>query len=380
MLSTDRNTTGSMLKTPYYYTQKGYDGRGCIDGPLANYDPYLLRCLKTRLLPILNSRIDRGVSYSIYVDKSEDNLIHLYLKLLKGGKPISVNDQDHEYLQQQVDIITSINPDDCILFNCVDLPTNDGYIISRSWLMIMLPYINITNSFYTYHKDGNIYANLREFEEFSQVYDTLQLELFNTFEQMFSQGYVVDPPEFIINNWQLEQINDKLYRPMWYEPRLLLNNNMLSGFLLDRYENNYDLYVPLLHNQNNWVVKHNIVKLLNKNISNLSQIKFYMDKIKLTTSLNTGFTYKLALQILAIIDCAKDHTQGQVLYFSSVSRKVVSIYKNKAEQIGLSDISICVDDIDEYIMTILIPMESNRKELEKIITKNSYTVICKYQG
>lgn len=371
-------TKGSMLKTPYYYTIKGSSKNGCIEGPIANYDPYKLLCLKTRLLSILSERIGKGVSYSIYVDAEEDNLVHINLRLLKGGDPIQINDQDMEYLQQQVDIITSIHPDHCILFNIINLPTNNGYIIPASWLLIMLPYINITDSFYTYYENGNIYANLREFADFSKIYDTLQLELFNTFNEMFKQGYVVDPPEFIIEKWQLEQVNDKLYRPTWYDPRLLLNNNLLSGFLLDRYENNYDLYVPLMHNQNNWVVKHNIVTLLNKNIQGLTKIKFYMDKIKLTC--NVGFSYKLALQVLAVVDCAKDHTQGQVLYFSSISSKVLNIYKQNAEKLGLTDISTCFDDIDEYIMTVFVPMKSDRKTLEKIITTNSYRIICKYTG
>ena len=395
MLVSDNKTS---LKTPYWQTSIPSE-LGLLEDPQANYDAYKLFCLKTRFLPVLQQTFNKPVDYRIY-PQLEDELVYIYLDLVYKNENIEVNAQQKSYLQGQVNKITSYKSDHCILFKAIDLAFADGQVISKSWVAEMLKIIKLDQQTYSYYKDDSIYGNLRNFtnnpipkfkESYYELFKVLQNEINNTLLDMYEQGYVANPPQHIITAWNLEpviimqydpetdsydQSDQKIYRATWTDPRILIDNQKLTDFIITHIEDNYNLKLEFPSSQYNWVVKHTIVKMIRHYYDNIDKINFNDNYINLHINNDNGFDYETSQIIINIINSAKYISFGKVIFLSAQSSKVIKIYQQIALDLDLIDIEIYNDDISKYVMTILTSMDTDTQYLEQLIIKQGHKTIC----
>lgn len=369
-----------MLSTSYSYKIRSSD-EGCNIDPDANYNSYSLFCLRTRLLSTMENILGPGFSYNI-IPTPEDDLMYLKLQIVNGSVNYTPNSKELSTLQRSVDQIIANYSEQCLIFKARDISFDDGYVISKAWISTMLPYIKYRPDISIKIEGQYVYANLNQFGSYDIISIQIEADIIYNLKEMFLQGYVINPPDFIIKEWQLVKIigNDdiddynELYRPNWSDSRLLFNK--LSGFLMSRYENNYQMEFDLLFVNNNWVVRHYIIKILNQEFDDLSLIKFTNDKMILQINNINGFSYQMVLNILAIIEYARNNARGQIIYFSSDSKQIIIDYINILQNLNYNNIAQAIDDNNKYILTILVDLNVDVKMIEAMLSNNLYKVIC----
>ena len=389
----------STLKTPFWYT-KIPEENGLIDSLEANYDPYKLFCLRTRLLPILQSTLGIAADYYINPINGSDNIIHITLDLVFNGEYIIIDNQQLVLLQQKVNKITSYKQNYCLIFKSLNLYYDDGTIVPSEWVSNMLQLITFDQQIFHYIEDDCVYGNLRNFDNlYNEIYKVLQNEIKFTLLDIYENGYVLNPPEHIITAWSLEPVstvtyikynefakyvtmkkyeptNNKVYRTKWQDNRLLLQGQKLSSFILSRIEDNFTLILPFNSRLYNWVVKHMVVKIIRHYIEHIVNINFTDDNLTLIINNDIGFTYDMCQLILSSIDIAKSLAFGKIIFLSSESNKIINNYRKIAQQLGMEDIQIYNDNISQHVMTILTSIDTDTNFLEQQIIKQGYMTIC----
>ena len=373
-----------MLRSPYYYTTRQIDA-DCVVGPTSNYDSYNLYCLKTRLTSILGEHFFPGLSYNI-IPTLENNRMVLYLQLVHGNELVNLNNKDLALAQRHVDMITTNLSDRCLIFQATNISFDDGFVISRDLVANSLPYIKFNPQFYVTIEGSKVYANLRQFNVHEVIAQQIEDDIIYNIKEIVAQGYVINPPEFIIEAWNLQKISNNdpeddynhLYKPRWKEPRLLLNQNKLTPFIMARYENNYSLQLSYPLKLYNLVARHYLVNYINQYFSNITKISFYDDIVQLNLDDNIGFTYNIAMQLLTLIEQSGFFSTGQIIIFNNKSRGVAEKYQELMKEYTTEIVHYQVDD-NSYIVSGLFNLHSNTGMIEDILYRKLYQSICQPQ-
>lgn len=295
-----------MILTPYFSTIIQQKYNECVEEPDYNYTAYNIFCLKTRLYPIIHKLFDKQVDILIdtYVDPSlsynyDDHTrlefsniapskIFIIIKLVRYQSvketnknelnlsdstiEIELTPHQHEYIQSQVNLITSKDVDACLLISTnIELLDEFGYKISNEWLTSMLPYIQINQLLHPFVNEYGLHVVLTRYVTgkkpmtYLERYYLLLQSGVRQLQKMYMSGYIIIPPtvrkEQIIDNWDLEPVDNDglLYRPRWFDLRFTRGLGGMVPFLQSRLRG--DKYVDIEVSEN-LVRRHFIAKQL----------------------------------------------------------------------------------------------------------------------
>jgi len=207
------------MVTPYYRTTSNNKIR-------FHYKPYDLFCIHTQLQPWLYKKYKSNYYITF---ESVINDTTQYIRILVHHNNQIVEDEE---IQKEIDIIINKRKQLCLLFDS-SMPLYDqkGYIISTSWIKSVYTYVTLPIK--PIYEDDKIYLDLSDKVNYIDIYNQLSLRLIRRLWKMYDRGYIVNPREDIIRNWDLVKVRDGLYRAKWYDLRW---GNM--SMLLERINNN----------------------------------------------------------------------------------------------------------------------------------------------
>lgn len=217
----------AILLTPYYRTLASVDY--CPEQlEDANYTPYQLFCLQTRLAPHLPPGV--VISFPTIEDVLESG-VQIMRVILVLSSPQSKEDQ--ERLQGVVGKIIGEFPTHCALYNTQDRLFVGRKSIPRQWIRTMLPYLEIPERYNPFIEDGLLLVDLSQDFNYDDVHQELTLSLIQQLQTHYRDGVIVCSQDFA-QRWGLISHSDGdygLHRADWNEPTIIRDR---TQFLLDR--------------------------------------------------------------------------------------------------------------------------------------------------
>jgi hypothetical protein len=216
----NRHDPSTILLTPYY---RAASLEECQDQPRdANYNPYNLFCLQTRLLPYTQGK---PISFSTIEDfEAGMQIMRIVIVLDKMDK------EEQESLQNRVGEILGENPNYCALYNTHTVLFSGRTTIPKQWVRSILPYLQIPSEYNPYIVDGLLLVDLSQELNYDDIHQELTISVVDQLRSSFEDGTLVCSEQFA-QQWQLDYIADGLYQASWDKPRIIQHK---TKFLLDR--------------------------------------------------------------------------------------------------------------------------------------------------
>lgn len=259
-----------MLNTPYYRTLTQTHSLGCDDLPDANYVPYDIFCLETRLYPLVYSLLGRDVQL-LFKTVNMNERMELKIEIEKivdmSNQEPSVNPTvilDEEIrgkLQRKVNEITSKYVGYCYI-DREELWLSAMKRYPTGWFHSVLRYIDISSAYAPFYHESGIYLAFNPYSDYKTAYLQINTYLLNVIEEYYQQG-VVYGAKSIAEKWRLERIDDqeivpKLYRAMWSDKRIAPD---IVCFLLERLQGDKFIRIEV---SDNLVKRHKIILELSR--------------------------------------------------------------------------------------------------------------------
>jgi hypothetical protein len=263
------------IPTPFYKTtpesrlnigEVRHPSSTCSRFPQANYRPYQLFALRTRLQPLVNKRYSSdqpGVAAYIvrYDTKMLNNKLTVVIKLLDGDEYLKMKAEDYTYFQRAVDWLTGNEPDVALLISnstifMSNLLADTGKsLISDCWSQGIMKYLAFSPNIRPHtRKSGRfqvagLYVDLSRMADYRGAYNKLYMDSAKRIDYMYQDGYISLPVGFDpkrLAKWQVSaagpkqplysfEINDTmrpvLFRAMWKDNRLTKPVGGLVPFL-----------------------------------------------------------------------------------------------------------------------------------------------------
>ncbi len=340
-----------MVWTPFYRFINKTEVVDYIEEPLFNYKPYNLFVLKTLLYPWIQKKINKDLTIS-FISKPRKDKLYLTVVLLNGGIPFKLNLPQIKDLQSKVDQITSSPLRGALIFSYSTFLANNGRLLPRAWLDDILPYINLNEELNSYITHDGIMVELGQLVEYKRIYSKLVDKISNTISHMYISGFIVNPSQKIIENWNLVEVGDdkQLYHPTWVDLRITRSYGSLTDFLLSRI--NGDLSVNY-YVTSNWFTRHQIARHLSKLFFNVTFINDYA-RILIN---NLSEAQKVA----SVIDQQISTGIGKVTTLLANRSSWITLYIYSAKQLGYND---CLgykitNPNRSWIFSCVIPLNGN---------------------
>ena len=263
------------ILTSFYQNVVYREPLECASEPEFNYTPYSLFCLETRLIPLLKKLVSPTVFVNFDTERRDSRiyqLVKIYTQDSEGRSSLAkLTDTQLDIIRVQVDYITTIDRDYCILITGDDLVVSDsGEPLPPSWVKTILPYLPLDNIVYPFYKNDAIYVNLNARSEpyralspdYTETYTTLTSYVRQTLNSYYRSGYVVSycVAEEVTGQLELQPLSDDgyLYAPSWIDHRFAPNP---VEFILNRLRGETEVRVKIGNNQ---VKRHLVSQAFNQ--------------------------------------------------------------------------------------------------------------------
>lgn len=245
-----------LISTPYYRSLTLPAKIGCVDLPDANYGPYDLFCLNTRLYPIVYSMFGRDVEIILRSVYENDRM---ELKVNITGIKQDQENRDLSSVNDAVNKILSEHMGYCLI-DKYELYLSSGKKYPKDWFYSVIPFVDLPTEYNPFISSNGIYLAFNPFSEYNIAYNQVVKTLLDTIQKYYREGVVYGAGN-IAEQWKLEQmdkyeVRGKLYRPMWEDKRF----GSPVEFLLGKIQG--DPYIRI-NISDNLVKRHYVASKLN---------------------------------------------------------------------------------------------------------------------
>lgn len=348
--------------TPYYRTiidpPKEYYA---VEEPDFNYGPYQTFALKSKLYPWIKENIGKNLGISL-VGRKLGPKIQMEVIITNLGQVITLTSDQMTRLQQKVNSI--IYYQDLVNHVLIYSPSNvvyNGNIINSSWIAQILPFIKLEDKYNLAWstidiKDGALYVDLIEFPDYFAETSSLLYLIQKKITKLFEEGYLVNPSDEIIKNWELVSKTDELWHLSFPLNNLVKDSGGSTAFLLDRVTAIENIPINLgVDKQGLAVIKHYIGLLLQDIFFNQEIIYLPADDLK------------SCLKRLRLVNQGKTtaYRQGGKVATIGISLEDrLPLIQSSALELGLTEQSSYMENY-QLIFSVKIPFETNEISIEK---------------
>lgn len=222
--------------TPFYRTMPDVVPSGCTEEPDFNYTSYTLFVLRTRIVPWLDRNFDSKISARLPSAKKNDRM-YITVVPFRGDTKVEMTSEMIRQLQDEVNRLTSKPLKAALLVSAHRFLSNPPVSqISSSWIDSIVPYIGINKDLNPHMNEEGILVELDRTIDYLRIYNKLLINTIEKIREMYDDGYIVDPPEDVVENWRLLSADDdhRLYHPDWSDQRITARYGGMLGFLQSR--------------------------------------------------------------------------------------------------------------------------------------------------
>ncbi len=355
-----------VILTPYYQTVLNRKYNECVEEPDYNFTSYNLFCLKTRLLPRIQTLLGNDIDM-LYGLKQEENKNVIYTSVVlvryqvaaarnqvelnfnQNTEEVQLSDIQRKQIQKDVDEITTKDSDACLLMGLKESITDEsGKIIPGDWLEKIVPYVEIDRKLNYFVNEHGLHLVLTSYTgsgipyTYLEKYNQILLDIRNQIIAMYKAGYLYIYPyadrDKLISDWDLEMVDQEgfLYRPRWYDLRI---TNDLVRFIQLRMRGKRTIEVSI---GNNLEYRHVVAeRLKDKNIVfNREDVILYVRDLTETR------------QTLAMLFNALNGAKGKVYVYLFSDRNMIKKY---VDENGLKSYVVykTEDRIKPYTLSII---------------------------
>lgn len=340
-----------IIWTPYYRTMVNDTLVGCQDEPKFIYTSYILFCLSTHLLAWSNKYLDPSFNFQ-FPTKEKNGKMYITIVPTKGNDQIEITPDLKTKVTAQLEKLTSKYKLDVVLFTDDNFLSQNGFLIPSPWIRQMLPYLNIKKELNPHYVDGSLLVELDNIIDYDILYKNLVINITETLENMFTQGYVFSPSDEIITKWHLVPIdnNHHLYKPTWTDYRIIQNYFTMNGFLLSRI--NGDTYINFFVGYK-WLYRHQVAKSL---VLLGYDFIFYDQYVRVYVN-----DLQSSQQAASQIDYSIKTGEGKVLNINVTRKSWIILYTKIASNMGFPDCTgyKILDNHQPYIFSCKIPFDND---------------------
>lgn len=350
--------------TPYYRTIPKYTINIATEEPDFFYNPYLLFGLKSKLYPWIRKNMGPkvGLIFRSVIDNQTINqrMILLVVPVI-GDTDVILNKNLQIQLQQRVNEIVYGNTKSILLFSSESLLSTHNKFIPSSWIKQMLTFINIDIEFnpYVSNDDGieAIYIEIGYLPDYNNKVVELIVMISETLSHMYDQGYILNPPIDVIENWSLVPVDDfkRLYQPIWFDKLIIEAYDGMVEFIYSRMNNTTKNWVKFRIGKS-WVVRHHVAKYLYDN----NMKNFYFDTTCINVFVNN---VDQAKNVSAIISKGK-MSDGKVMIMVGGLESMI-VTDSFAKNMGLINNVIyqTTNRKTPYTFSAVVPLGTNNSDI-----------------
>lgn len=356
--------SSQLVLTPLYRTIiKEPQGYRAVEEPDFNYGPYQIFAPKSKLYPWIKQNIGFRLGLSLIGTKLGPKM-SLQVTVTNQGRKLNLSPDQIVQLRQRTDRIF-YNPElsrHVLIYYPRNL-VHKNLVIGAKWISAILPFIKLDTKYdliwSTEDVDlGALYVNLSTDPDYFTTISELLRDVEQRLSQMYMEGYVVNPSEEIIRNWQLVSEVEELWHLSTPLNQLVKSSAGTTGFLLDRVAGISDVPIDLsVDRQGLAVVKHYLAQTL---------VDFYFkDRIIYIPARNL----EQSLRDLQNINEAKTKAYregGKVAVLKASSEDALETMIQVATEMDLTDIASYLENYD-LIFSVQIPFETNEQEIQRHI-------------
>jgi hypothetical protein len=200
----------------FFYRQLGpSDGACYTDLPEANYTPYDIFCLETKLQPILY-QLDPSLRMG-FSKKELQGVMRLTIDLYKGADFFPLTQQQASNLQREIDYWQTKYPEHCLVLDA-RVPMQEGAsTYPQAWVASMVRFLDIDCCFGAIVEEGRVYINLKDDVQYMDRHFMVYKQIRTTMQEYFERGIVPLSPRLhadVIRRWELEIVNELPISPL----------------------------------------------------------------------------------------------------------------------------------------------------------------------
>lgn len=350
-----------MLNTPYYRTLTQTHSLGCDDLPDANYVPYDIFCLETRLYPSVYSLLGRDVQL-LFKTVNINERMELKIEIQKiadmtNQEPsinpiLIVSEEIKEKLQKKVNEITSKYVGYCFI-DREELLISARRRYPIGWFHSVLRYTDISSAYSPFYHESGIYLAFNPYSDYKAAYLEINDYLLRKVEEYYEQG-VIYGAKSIAKKWRLEPLDNqeivpKLYGAAWSDKRVAPD---IICFLLERLQGDKFIRIQV---SDNLVKRHKIILELSRyNIPIIIEngyLKIECDNIE------------DAQYFASIIHSSSNLAVGKVITKNLDSMEKVNMYVDAANKLLNCPECVGYQTSSGYIFSCLVDMNAPEKTI-----------------
>jgi hypothetical protein len=300
-----------------YFKYLTTEGESCIEPPEPNYTPYNLFCLHTQIYPVIMSLLGKNSGIR-FESKHHDNKLYVYIIPIKEGERIKLTVFQKDLITTVMNEATTVNKLNFCVLITADLKIISRYgIIPYDYKRSILEYINIEEKYNPYIRDGHVYINLIEEENYDKIYNEILINVMTQISTFYEKGYILHCDR-IKDNWRLiSQDEDReLFSPNWWDERIFKYQSPVE-FFMNLLDNNF-IEIEVGYDM---LIRHYIsIKLIND--------KFAYKNSKLRCQIDSYEELKKLLGYIEYVNSFK----GNVITLPCSSFEQVEMYTQVAQK------------------------------------------------
>ena len=409
-----KKTPDYIAYTPFYRAIIDRTSSKWVDEPEVNYNSYDIFGLNSLLSYWIKHKwnINVFLEFPTVIGKGAKSKLQ-YITVVPKVKDViyQMSEEQYRQLQYKIDEITSKNITHIFLISFDPISIKDDFdnsiVVSSGWLKSIYPYLGISQELNPYISEMGLMVDLSAFNDYMTLYGNLLINVIQRIKDMYLQGYIVDPSNYLIENWGLrpillnEEKDDKfkvnsllgykvstntdieivgstklgsdniphLYVTTWNDHMITKKYGGIQGFLSSLDQNNptVDLYVGY-----KLLSKHNVAKYMSSQripfLFSDSYVRINVDNIKDIQSISS------------IINIETSKGQGKVVEMKTTRLSWNMIYMSIAEKMGYeNNVSYLTDDVERpCVFSSVVPLETDEDDFVRILNITSREIASRF--
>ncbi len=310
------------FSTPYYKTLV-LDPKGVISRTSdINYTPYQVYVLKGRLLDFMNEHY--GPTIDVIPMSIRDGFkMRLNFYVSDGSKTFKIEPKKFKEIEQLIEFITGSEP----LLALAYKPKN-------KYEKMILPFMKFDPRLKPVYKNGKVYVQADETQNYVEVIDKLNTDLAKLFEDYYKRGVIFLTNDDLLDKWNLNQLDretPRLFYPEWIDKRITDYYHDMVGFLNSRILGERRIFLYLGGNS---VRRHYLSIELNNflNQPGMNDITYSFSSHYLIAEVDD---LEQAQNLATIVDKVRSRSHGKVLTFKFSSAKRIQSYVKAGNDLKL---------------------------------------------